>query len=223
MFLPFDDSMAVILDDTNEVWPNCDNLILAERFLAFRDSNDELTPKYSGNNDQYLRFVCELLKKVHHYFYEHSYLDVKIILKELKFEILKGCEIVLSVIANKNLPPEEDYYWNLAKNFGATCSLEITNKTTHVVAANIGTKKTKEAVSKRIPVLHLLWLQLSTSFWFRLPEDYFSFQNIKNFDISAISNIPISRRLLYKDEEQEVYKKFKSQSSESESDAQLTE
>jgi BRCA1 C Terminus (BRCT) domain len=220
MLLPFDETMAVILDDTNEVWPNSDNLVLADRFLYFQD-HDDISKKYCGDNDNYLNFITDLLIKVHSKFYDDGCYDIKAILKELKSEVLKGTEIVLSGVISSEDSASKNYYWQLAQSFGSTCTRDITNTTTHIVATNIGTKKTKLGLKRGLPVLHLLWLNLSTSFWCRLPEDYFTFENIQNFEIRAILTPTFTRRV--SNEDNQIHKKFKSQSSESESDAQITD
>lgn len=215
--------MAVILDDTYEVWPNCENLVLAERFLYFAEIS-EFDKKFSGENDCYLLFVSELLKRVHDRFYSDGVSDVKQILKVLRHEVLQGANIVLSGVISEN-PPSNNFYWQSASKFGAVCSSEIFESTTHVVAKNMGTKKTKVALEKNIPVVQLLWLHLSISFWYKLPEDYFKFENIGNFDIRAIVNvIKIRRNSLENSEAQKIPKFTTSESeSDSESDAVISD
>lgn len=218
MLLPFDDSMAVILDDTTEVWPECENLIIAERFLHFQE-HDELSKKHSGDNDNYLHFISNLLVKVHQKFYEEGCSDVKQILSDIKKSILKNTFLVLSGVINNEQQAEHNHFWQTAIQFGSVVTRDITKSTTHVIANSLGTKKTKQADMQKIPVLHLLWLHLSTSYWCRLPEDYFKFENIGQFEIQSILAAPLIRT----HSQEEGQKRFKSHSSDSESDACITE
>lgn len=216
MLLPFDDTMALILDDTNEVWPDCGNLVLAERFLFFQEV-DELHKKFSGDNDCYLHFISDLLIKVHQKFYSENCADVKLILAGIRKSILCGTEIVLSGIISNEETAAQNHYWIIAERYGSIVTRDISDTTTHVLANSFGTKKTKIAAERDISVLHVLWLHLSTSFWCRLPEDYFRFENINNFEIKSILATSFVRRIAIH-EEDNPQKRLKTHSSPSNSD-----
>jgi RNA polymerase II C-terminal domain phosphatase-like 3/4 len=219
--------MAVVLDDTNEVWPNCENLVIADRFMYFHNLPD-FEKKYTGLNDHFLYFILELFLKVHSCFFDEGISDVKAILKKLRKDVLKGTRIVLSGVLCDGEDVNGNYYWQTAQRFGCECRREIEEGTTHVVAQNVGTKKTKIAVKKGIAVLHLLWLHLSMVYWTKLPEDYFTFENIGNFDILSIVALPLIRKPSA--EYEEIKKKLKKHSedeesseSESESDIEVSD
>lgn len=187
ILLPTSDSMAAILDDTNEVWPDCENLVLAERFLYFSDGV-QYNHKIAGNNDWFLFYISDVFEKLHERFYSRLNSDVKQILRDLEKEVLEGCKIVLSGIICQDEVPENNFFWKIIEKFGGVCQKEITPETTHVVSKALGTKKTKIASKMGIHILSLTWLHLSTSYWVRFPEHYFTFDNIDSFDINSLGN-----------------------------------
>jgi len=214
ILLPSSDSMAVILDDTNEVWPDSENLVLADKFLYFSDVVP-YNEKFAGNNDWYLHFIADLFERLHERFYTRPGMDVKEILRDLQREVLDGCKIVLSGIISQEEPPESNFFWKTVQKFGGSCQTEITPETTHVISKAMGTKKTKVASKMGIQVLSLIWLHLTTSYWVRLPEHYFTFDNIASFEMTSLVTF-------LKLKKSEVFKKSKTQESleseESESD-----
>lgn len=218
ILLPSSDSMAVILDDTNEVWPESENLVLADKFLYFSDVN-LYNEKIAGNNDWYLHYIAEVFEKLHERFYARPGMDVKEILRDLQKEVLDGCKIVLSGIISQEEPPESNFFWKIIQKFGGTCQKELAHDTTHVVSKAMGTKKTKIASKMGIQVLSLIWLHLSTSYWVRLPEHYFTFDNIGSFDMTSLVNFLKLKKsdVLKKSKREESLESEESESDESES------
>lgn len=61
--------------------------------------------------------------------------------------------------------------WQLAEQFGATCSEDLTRRTTHVIAARKGTSKVNSAQRRRdVSIVTLSWLLTSVNLWRRQPE-----------------------------------------------------
>ena len=210
MIMPFDDTMAVILDDTYEVWPNCPNLILCERFVYFIQEPDPISAKFTRDNDVVLYFMSELLTRVHWKFYSEENADIKSILNTLKLEVLSDCKIAFSGIIPLDKEPKEDPLWKLAESFGATCQTQVNESTTHLIASVYGTKKTQYARRRQIPILHRAWLDLSTSCWHPLPEAPFTLDNIGQLDMFALLPTSLKRRL--SSTSPSPYKKLKTES-----------
>lgn len=65
--------------------------------------------------------------------------------------------------------------WQLAEQFGATCSQELSRRTTHVVAARKGTSKVNSAQRRRdVSIVTLSWLLTSVNLWRRQPESAYT-------------------------------------------------
>jgi hypothetical protein len=187
IFTKSSESIFLILDDTTKVWNDCENLIVADRFLHFSD--EQYRERFSGENDCYLLYISDIFEKIHEKFFERPAQDVRIILKQLSFPILAGCEIVLSGIIDSRESLEENEYYKIIQKFGGQCRSQINDQTTHVVARFFGTKKTKTAKKQGKHVVSFLWLHLSVMYWQRLSESYFTFENVENFDIHMLKNI----------------------------------
>jgi RNA polymerase II subunit A-like phosphatase len=64
--------------------------------------------------------------------------------------------------------------WQLAEQFGATCTKELSKRTTHVIAARKGTSKVNSAQRRRdISIVTLAWLLNSVNLWRRQPESVY--------------------------------------------------
>lgn len=219
--LPFDDSMAVILDDTFEVWPNCDNLVLARRFIFFKDRVDPIEDKFSGDNDMLLFFISELLIEIHEEFYKSDVRDIKILLHEKRTQLLRGINIAFSGLIPLNENCHASELWQLATLFGANCREDLSEDVTHLLALREGTKKTKKAKKRGIPVLHSSWLVLSTAYWRLLPEAPFMLSHINSLDVRALLPVRLKRRI--SSPELETCKKLKTETESSSSDSDFND
>jgi RNA polymerase II subunit A-like phosphatase len=111
----------------------------------------------------------------------------------MKSEVLQGCNIVFSGVIPLDKAPETCvfYYlisacclslfyirsevWQLAEQFGATCSHDLSRRTTHVIAARKGTSKVNSAQRRReISIVSLSWLLTSVNLWRRQPESAYT-------------------------------------------------
>ncbi|KAJ2502862.1 CTD phosphatase Fcp1 [Coemansia sp. RSA 1972] len=113
---------------------------------------------YLTDRDRELMILETVLIKVHSQYYEQldqtntrDLPDLADILSAEKQRVLRGMTIVFSAvfpIGAGALPPHQNELWWRAQSFGARCELEITDKTTHVVAGKPGTEKVHAARRK---------------------------------------------------------------------------
>ncbi|KAJ1756029.1 CTD phosphatase Fcp1 [Coemansia sp. RSA 1591] len=113
---------------------------------------------YLTDRDRELMILETVLIKIHSQYYEQldqpstqSLPDLADILSAEKQHVLRGMTIVFSAvfpIGAGALPPHQNELWWRAQSFGARCELEITDKTTHVVAGKPGTEKVHAARRK---------------------------------------------------------------------------
>jgi RNA polymerase II subunit A-like phosphatase len=96
-------------------------------------------------------------------------------LTEFRRNVLKGTQIVFSGMFPTNADPETTDIWRTAKSFGAKCSTNLSNKTTHLIAANVGTEKVKLAREKNVWIVKPDWLYDCAWRWARIEGDEFRF------------------------------------------------
>lgn len=88
--------------------------------------------------------------------------------------MLQRVSIVFSrLIPDDGSPPEHQEPWRIATELGAECSTHITESTTHVVAADVGTDKAREASKRNLHVICPEWLHLCSARWQHLSEEPF--------------------------------------------------
>ncbi|XP_072958311.1 RNA polymerase II C-terminal domain phosphatase-like 3 [Typha angustifolia] len=179
------ESAVVIIDDSVKVWPhNKLNLIAVERYIYFPCSRRHFG--LSGPSlleidhderpeDGTLASSLVVIERVHRNFFSHisvNDVDVRNILAAEQRKILAGCRIVFSRIfpveeANPQLHP----LWQMAQQFGASCTNQIDEHVTHVVANSLGTNKVNWALSTGRFVVHPGWVEAS-AFLYRRANEY---------------------------------------------------
>jgi RNA polymerase II subunit A-like phosphatase len=100
--------------------------------------------------------------------------DAPLIIQELKDQVLQGCVIGFTGVIPIHTPPEEAEIWKLAETFGAQCIIDLKPNMTHLVTANLQTKKMHDA--GRMPglkIVWLAWLQSCIALWKHEPEEPF--------------------------------------------------
>ncbi|KAJ1828161.1 CTD phosphatase Fcp1 [Coemansia sp. RSA 2599] len=146
------------------------------------------------DSDRELYTLREVLTELHKAYYdqlgpsrEPPYPDIAHLLSDLKRPILKGVTIVFTAafpVIPGSPPPHKTDLWQCATSFGAKCELEISPRTTHVVAGKPGTEKVhmarsmrskKTAAGARCPpiVVKTSWLFHSLFRWERPDETAF--------------------------------------------------
>ncbi|KAJ2719183.1 CTD phosphatase Fcp1 [Coemansia sp. Benny D115] len=152
------------------------------------DATPELCPQLT-DNDRELYKIQEVLTQLH-----TSYYDIydrnfssraprtEDILSQKKRQVLNGVTIVFSAVFPTNRdapPPQKSELWQWATSFGARCEVDLSPKTTHVVAGNLGTEKiytarkagNNQAAAKNSPiVVKMNWLLDSIYRWEHLDE-----------------------------------------------------
>ena len=184
--LPSDDSMVVILDDMEEVWPQCQNLVVADKFWYFGEKHEE-TMRFNAGNDVFLYYMSKLFLQVHHLFYS-SPTSVKDILQFIQSTLLQGCTLAFTGLFPLDEPPDSQPLWRSAVSHGAICVPDLDSTVTHLVAENNGTRKTKQARKRGVVVVHRLWLVLSLLYWEKLPCELFTFPNVETLQGPELVN-----------------------------------
>ncbi|KAJ2157169.1 CTD phosphatase Fcp1 [Coemansia sp. RSA 552] len=146
------------------------------------EAGEKKAKQYLEDSDRQLYTLQKVLADVHQRYYAeldpaaNRLPDLARILTESKQRVLAGCTIVFTAvfsIAPGSPPPQQTEPWRRAQMFGATCELEISDRTTHVVAGKPGTEKVMQARRKKLVVVKTNWFLDSTVRWKRLDEvDY---------------------------------------------------
>jgi RNA polymerase II C-terminal domain phosphatase-like 3/4 len=105
--------------------------------------------------------------------------DVRLMLKQVRKEILKGCKIVFSRVFPTKAKPEDHPLWKMAEELGATCATEVDASVTHVVAMDVGTEKARWAVREKKYVVHRGWIDAANYLWMKQPEENFGLEQLK--------------------------------------------
>ncbi|KAG9438924.1 hypothetical protein H6P81_019089 [Aristolochia fimbriata] len=183
------ENAMVILDDTEMVWQkHKENLILMDRYHYFASSFRQfglVGPSLSelkqdeSEADGALATVLKVLKKVHQMFFDPDQdtdiasRDVRLALKSIRGEILKGCTLVFSHVFPTEFPAESHPVWKMAEQMGAVCCTEVDPSVTHVVSLHPGTEKARWAVQNGKFLVHRRWVEAANYLWKRQPEEEF--------------------------------------------------
>ncbi|CAO2186115.1 unnamed protein product [Urochloa humidicola] len=179
------ESVAVILDDTENVWnKHKENLILMERYHYFASSCRQFRSLSESMQDEResdgaLATVLDVLKHIHAIFFDTavkadlSSRDVRQVIKTVRKEVLQGCKLVFSRVFPNNACPQEQMFWKMAEHLGAECSTYMDSTTvTHVVAVDLGTEKARWAVKNKF-LVHPRSIKAANFRWHRQPEKDF--------------------------------------------------
>ncbi|XP_068655065.1 RNA polymerase II C-terminal domain phosphatase-like 4 [Aristolochia californica] len=183
------ENAMVILDDTEMVWQkHKENLIPMDRYHYFASSFHQfglIGPSLSelkqdeSESDGALATVLKVLKKVHQMFFDSEQStdiasrDVRLVLKAIRGEILKGCKLVFSHVFPTEFPAETHPLWKMAEQMGAVCSAEVDSSVTHVVSLHPGTEKARWAMQEGKFLVHRRWVEAASFLWKRQPEEQY--------------------------------------------------
>lgn len=129
--------------------------------------------------DDYLLYLEPILMRIHERFYKQyeetkEIPDLKDLIPKLKSEVLVGISITFSGLVPNNVKIEYSRPYLIATNLGAKVSNEITEETTHLVAASMGTQKVYQAQKiKKIQIVTPAWLWTCAERWERVEEKLF--------------------------------------------------
>jgi len=129
--------------------------------------------------DDYLVYLEDILKTVHKAYYDlydqmsgdRKEPDLKTVLPYVKRKVLQGVNIVFSGVVPTQIPLERSKPYLLAKSLGASVHPTVTRKTTHLVAAKLGTAKINDAKKQGcISICTPDWLWSCAERWERVDE-----------------------------------------------------
>lgn len=141
--------------------------------------------------DDQLARVSEVLVDIHSSFYSSGpssssadgasnmvELSTASLLREKKYNILKGCVITFSglIPTNEPEPATKCMLWRLALSLGAQVTYELCDQTTHLITSQTGTKKVENCHRARPNtwIVHPDWLMYSRWALTKPPEKTFS-------------------------------------------------
>lgn len=132
------------------------------------------------DQDDYLIYLEDILKNIHKAYYQEYDLakqsektipDLKIVIPNVKRQVLKGCHLVFSGLVPSHIPLQQSRAYLVAISLGATVSADISPGCTHLVAARPGTAKVNSSRrQKGIIIVTPLWLWHCAERWERLDE-----------------------------------------------------
>eukprot|EP01028_Stygiella_incarcerata_P008875 TRINITY_DN39981_c0_g1_i3.p1 TRINITY_DN39981_c0_g1~~TRINITY_DN39981_c0_g1_i3.p1 ORF type:complete len:486 (-),score=119.69 TRINITY_DN39981_c0_g1_i3:102-1559(-) len=135
---PTDHRMALVIDDSPEVWGFSNHVLSVPKYLGFNDIGQFEIGGISVEST--LKKVGGILSEVHTRFYEQhesSSPNCAKILTELQYpprgDFLEECAISFTGIVPRTFPISSSRTWKVAQSCGATCLEEITDETTHLV------------------------------------------------------------------------------------------
>eukprot|EP01090_Pellita_catalonica_P000590 TRINITY_DN10407_c0_g1_i1.p1 TRINITY_DN10407_c0_g1~~TRINITY_DN10407_c0_g1_i1.p1 ORF type:complete len:324 (+),score=48.49 TRINITY_DN10407_c0_g1_i1:48-1019(+) len=197
---PCDDSMVLIIDDRADVWGYEANLIGVKPYLFFRDMRVNALPgdaaldlhpmgedvkvtRYipSALADKHLQYILKLIQGIHTIFYQNikntKRLPVRSCFHRFRQTIFAGVHLAFSSVFDRRKNAEESELWKLCLEYGATLTLEISNATTHLVAAKDHTDKVRKASKAGIYVVNVAWLIDSMQNFARMDESEYTLQS----------------------------------------------
>jgi RNA polymerase II subunit A-like phosphatase len=91
--------------------------------------------------DYDLKYLQQTVVSIHEKFYglrdKNAPADSREIITSLKQRVLRGTTILFSAVIPLGVEPETHDLWRFAVSFGATCTSELSNHVTHVIAINV--------------------------------------------------------------------------------------
>ena len=181
------------------------------------------------DNDDYLIHLEDILQRIHDFFYKtfdaaktkgfeeamkdpevRRYYppgactpDTKIVVSELRKEVLRGANITFTGVIPTNIKPEDSQIWRDASALGAKVSDRVirpkdsdspNDVTTHVIAARLGTQKAYLAVkTPGIKLVNPGWLSCCAERWEWVDERLFPVEGADRYK-EQISGLRTPRR-----------------------------
>ncbi|XP_034016883.1 RNA polymerase II subunit A C-terminal domain phosphatase isoform X2 [Thalassophryne amazonica] len=175
--------------------------------LLDQSMEDEVEEEADSDEDDYLIYLEEVLERIHVAYYVHyeAYLrkeasempDMRKIVPELKSRTLEGTTIVFSGLYPTNYPMERTREYYHAKALGAKIgknlilSSQDPSRTTHLIAARVGTEKVRQAQGCRhLHVINPDWLWTCLERWEKVAEILYPLK--EDYSKTSRSNSPAS-------------------------------
>nr|CAH0099104.1 unnamed protein product [Daphnia galeata] len=173
-------------DNTNEVEESILEGNVEEKVPKQREnkstslSDEENGQIHIHDSDDYLLHLQDILRTIHHAYYElyddnreetKAVPDMKIVLPYVRRKVLEEVHVVFSGVVPTNTPLEKSKPYLVAKSLGAIIMDRVSENTTHIIAARLGTAKLIEAKKyKHIRVVTPDWLWACAERWERVEE-----------------------------------------------------
>jgi len=181
---PFDDTFAIILDDSPDVWgSNMSNLLPVAPytfFTGFEDVNNFTNTSSAGiqrkakHDRKMLEAIWLTVQEARRRFFDNQP-DIKEVLTQLKTSVLKSVCICFSGIISNRKTVQDHPVTKIAETFGATVVPTVTSDITHLVAKQAGTLKVEKAHSMPdVYIVTMDWLHDSIAYYSRQNERYYS-------------------------------------------------
>uniref|UniRef100_A0A158Q8S8 RNA polymerase II subunit A C-terminal domain phosphatase n=1 Tax=Elaeophora elaphi TaxID=1147741 RepID=A0A158Q8S8_9BILA len=194
---PCGDHMIVMIDDRPDVWQYSDALIQVKPYRFFKEIGDINASRFEkgepvhsssyaeqdveSEDDETLEYIAIVLTKVHRAFYElfddskvNRFPDLKGIISYFRKQVLRDCSIVFSGIVPVGVDIKKTEAYRLCVQFGAVVTDNVSNSTTHVIAARWGTTKVHEANKlPNISIVNPKWLFACVERWEKADEKEF--------------------------------------------------
>lgn len=121
--------------------------------------------------DDYLLYLEQILLKIHARFYEiyeksKEIPDLKVLIPKMRAEVLVDKSLVFSGLVPNHQKLEQSRVYHIARGVGATITQDLTDETTHLVAAAAGTIKVIAARKRtNIKIVTPDWLWCCAERW----------------------------------------------------------
>lgn len=182
---PFDDTFAIILDDSPDVWgANMSNLLPVSPytfFTGFQDVNNFANTSVAGkqrktrHDQRMLDSIWTVVLEARTRFFAGEN-DIKVVLTQLKTNVLQGVCICFSGLVSNKKTVQGHPTTELAQSFGATVKASLTPEVTHLVAKHDGTLKVGKA--REMPDVYVVsaeWMYDSIAYYNRQSESNYEF------------------------------------------------
>lgn len=120
------------------------------------EKEDERNMVEIEDPDDYLIYLEDILKKIHHKFYEAydkmesgDVPDLKKVIPEVRSRVLEGCKLVFSGLVPTRTKLEHSKAYQVARSLGAVVTQDIEAESTHLVAVRPGTVKVNAGKKKK--------------------------------------------------------------------------
>lgn len=179
--------------------------------------SQQKTYEFGDGDDDYLLHLEDILSRVHAVFYETmdtiksktseeaknipniakycspetTTPDTKLIVTELRRDVLRGANVVFTGVIPTSAKQEESQPWRIACALGANVSYSIvtpkdtkchSDVTTHVIAGRLGTEKSYRAVKSRgIKLVNPGWLFCCNERWEWVDERLFPVEGLEKY------------------------------------------
>jgi FCP1-like phosphatase family protein len=143
-FFQDDGAMALIVDDSPQVWRQSRGVVQIEPFDFFNCWAVPPTVWDSGKDDRALPLIAEVLLAVHADYFSHERgYHVLLSLSALRERVLRGCHLLFLDLQDARI---RDDCFRRAEQFGASALVQFMPHCTHVVAMSLRGPDAQEAL-----------------------------------------------------------------------------